>query len=100
MGATIRDLSLRKSYSNEWLFSYIIVPFWIQIFFQNVSIGFHHFLIHYIFWDLHKMYLIENYYSLANGEKIILHVGRYRESQKLYLYAASEDLPVYVENPQ
>ena len=38
--------------------------------------------------------------TLANGEKIILHVGRYRESQKLYLYAASEDLPVYVENPQ
>ena len=38
--------------------------------------------------------------TLANGEKIILHVGRYKVSQKLYLYAASKMLPEYVENPQ
>ena len=37
---------------------------------------------------------------LANGEKIILHVGRYKVSQKLYLYAASKMLPEYVGNPQ
>lgn len=38
--------------------------------------------------------------KLANGEKVILHVGRYRAVQKLYLYAASKELPEYVENPQ
>ena len=38
--------------------------------------------------------------KLANGETIILHVGRYRDSQKLYLYYASRRLPEYVENPQ
>lgn len=37
---------------------------------------------------------------LGNGGKIILHVGRYKSSQKLYLYHASYTLPVYVQNPQ
>lgn len=45
-----------------------------------------------------KFFYLET--TLANGEKIILHVGRYRESQKLYLYAASKELPEYVENPR
>ncbi len=37
---------------------------------------------------------------MANGDNIILHVGRYKVSKKLYLYAASKMLPEYVENPQ
>ena len=35
--------------------------------------------------------------KLANGKKVILHVGRYKALQMLYLYAASKELPEYVE---
>lgn len=45
-----------------------------------------------------KFFYLET--ELANGDTIILHVGRYKGSQKLYLYAASERIPEYVENPQ
>lgn len=38
--------------------------------------------------------------KLADGNSIILHVGRYKTSQKLYLYAATEKLPEYVQNPR
>ena len=37
---------------------------------------------------------------LANGNAIILHVGRYKESGKLYLYSASKELPEYARTSQ
>ena len=38
--------------------------------------------------------------KLADKKEIILHLGRYKDSQKLYLYSATESLPEYVRNPQ
>ena len=37
---------------------------------------------------------------LANGKEVILHVGRYKDSGKLYLYSASKELPEYARTPQ
>lgn len=38
--------------------------------------------------------------TLDNGNEAILHVGRYRDSGKLYLYAATKELPLYAKTPQ
>ena len=38
--------------------------------------------------------------KLANGNAIILHVGRYKDSGKLYLYAATKELPLYARTSQ
>lgn len=38
--------------------------------------------------------------KLADGTDIYLHVGRYKASQKLYLYFASTELPTYINNPR
>ena len=35
--------------------------------------------------------------KLANSNDIILHVGRYKSSRKLYLYYATKELPVYAK---
>ena len=37
---------------------------------------------------------------LANGNEAILHVGRYKDSGKLYLYAATKELPLYARTSQ
>ncbi|MCR4826886.1 MAG: hypothetical protein K5882_08055 [Bacteroidales bacterium] len=37
---------------------------------------------------------------LANSNEVILHVGRYKDSGKLYLYAASHELPEYARTSQ
>ena len=38
--------------------------------------------------------------TLDNGNEVILHVGRYRDSGKLYLYSASKELPEYARTSQ
>jgi len=38
--------------------------------------------------------------TLANGNEVILHVGRYKDSGKLYLYAATKELPEYARTFQ
>lgn len=38
--------------------------------------------------------------KLANGNDVILHVGRYKESGKLYLYSATKELPGYARTSQ
>ena len=38
--------------------------------------------------------------KLANGNEVILHIGEYRDSGKLYLYAATKELPEYARTSQ
>lgn len=38
--------------------------------------------------------------TLANGNEVILHVGRYKDSGKLYLYSATKELPEYARTSQ
>ena len=38
--------------------------------------------------------------TLDNGNEVILHVGRYKDSGKLYLYSASKELPEYARTSQ